>query len=114
MTTYKLDKYIAEAQVDPFILEISDSEKITIQAPTAETLVEVTEVPVNQTREIFYLLCGEEQFDDVWEHVKYLPAGVLQSLIVDLLRHFNITPEVRNIPGGSRASRRLSKNTVQR
>lgn len=106
MATYKLDRYIAEAKIDPFILEISETESITINAPTADTLVEVTEIPINQTRQIFWLLCGDEQFDQVWETVRYLPASVLQGLMTDLLRHFNIGTEVRTLPGGSRASRR--------
>lgn len=106
MATYKLDRYIAEAKIDPFVLELSDGDKITIKAPTSETLVEVTEVPINQTRRIFYLLCGDEQFERVWETVRFLPSTVLQSLMMDLLAHFNITSEVRSVPGGFRASRR--------
>lgn len=105
MTKYKLDTYIAEAKVDPFVLEISDTESITINAPTAEVLVDITEIPINQTRDIFWLLCGEEQFDRVWEAVRYLPSSVLQGLMVDLLRHFNIGAEIRNLPGKSRVSR---------
>lgn len=114
MATFKLDTYIAEAKIDPFILEISDTESITINAPTSEVLVEVTETPLNQTRDIFYLLCGEDQFERVWEVVRYLPSTVLQSLMVDLLQHFNITSEVRTLPGGSRASRRSLRSTAQR
>lgn len=107
MTTYKLDKYIAEAQVDPFVLDLGeDKEAIVIQAPTSEAMVLITEIPINQTRRIFELLCGEDQFDKVWEEVRYLPATVLSNMLLDMMRHFKIFVEVNQIPGGSRASRR--------
>lgn len=107
MTTYKLDRYIAEAQVDPFVLDLGESkEAIVINAPTSDTMVEITEIPINQTRRIFELLCGEDQFDKVWAEVRYLPATVLTSILLDMMRHFKIFAEVSQIPGGSRVSRR--------
>jgi len=107
MATYKLDRYIAEAEVDPFVLDLGDDkEAIVIQAPISETMVEITEVPMNRTRRIFELLCGEEQFERVWEEVRYLPATVLQGIMLDMLRHFKVFAEVSQLPGGSRASRR--------
>lgn len=107
MTKYTLDKYIAEAEVEPFVLDLGgDKGEVTINAPTGDSMVEISETPMNQTRVIFELLCGEEQFDVVWEAVRYLPGSVLQGILLDMLRHFKLFAEVRNIPGGSRASRR--------
>lgn len=107
MATFKLDQYIAEAQVDPFVLDLGEGkEAVVIQAPTSETMVDITEVPMNEARHIFELLCGEEQFEKVWQEVRYLPATVLQDLLLDMLRHFKVFAGVTQIPGGSRASRR--------
>lgn len=115
MATFKLDQYIAEAEVEPFELDLGgDKGVVSISAPTSEAMVEITEIPMNQTRLIFELLCGEDQFDKVWEAVRYLPATVLQAIIMDMLRHFKIFAQVNDIPGNSRASRRSSMNMARR
>lgn len=115
MATFKLDQYIAEAEVEPFELDLGgDKGVVSIAAPTSEAMVEITEVPMNQTRLIFELLCGEDQFDKVWEAVRYLPATVLQAIIMDMLKHFKIFSQVVDIPGGSRASRRSSSSMARR
>lgn len=106
MATFKLDQYIAEAKVDPFVLDLGEGNTVSLSVPTSDVLVEVTETPVNQTRRILMLLCGEDQFDQVWVAVRDLPASVLQNLLLDMLRHFDLLGEVRQLPGGSRASRR--------
>jgi hypothetical protein len=114
MATYKLDQYIAEADIDPFELDLGgDRGVVTITAPTSEAMVEITETPINQTSRIFELLCGEDQFDKVWEAVRYLPAIVLQSIILDMLKHFKIFAQVSDIQGGSRASRRSLRSTAR-
>lgn len=114
MTTYKLDDYIAEAEVDPFELDLGgDKGVVSIAAPTSEVMVEITETPLNEARHIFELVCGEDEFEKIWEEVRYLPATVLQKMMLDMLQHFKIIAQVRDIQGGSRASRRSSKNTAR-
>jgi hypothetical protein len=107
LATYKLDQYIAEAEIEPFELDLGgDKGVVSIMAPTSEAMVAITETPLNQTRYIFELVCGEQQFEQVWEAVRFLPATVLQNILLDMLKHFKIIAQVSDIPGGSRASRR--------
>lgn len=114
MATYKLDDYIAEADIEPFELDLGgDKGVVSIAAPTSEAMVEITETPLNETKHIFELVCGEEEFGKVWEAVRFLPATVLQNIMLDMLKHFKIIAQVRDISGGSRASLRSSRNTAR-
>lgn len=99
---YKLSKYVDEAKVEPFPLEVSDEETLLIPAPDGDTMLEIEEA--RSSRRTLELLCGEHA-DRVLELVGPAPAAVMSDLVQDMLKHFGITPE-QAPPGGSRASRR--------
>lgn len=98
--TYKFDRYVSEAKAAPFVLEIGDGDLIEIPAPDGETVLRIEES--RSSRKTLRLLCGE-QFDRVSDLVSVAPAGVLTSLVSDMVEHFGLTPEP---PGGSVASSR--------
>lgn len=106
MATHKLTQYIAEARIDPYILEVDDdrANDITIQCPTGETVIEIAETPINESRKILRLLCGD-QFDAVWGIVGPLEHTVLQAFVMDIVDEFKIN-QMATAPGGSGASRR--------
>jgi hypothetical protein len=97
VATYKLDKYIAEAEVEPFILEVDEERSITITYPTGETLAQLTETPDHETRRIMKLLCGD-QFEEMWDVISQLPASVLMEIGTEIVKHFRIG-QVKNVPG---------------
>lgn len=99
-----LEQYRAEARGGAFVLEVSDTESITIPVPDGETFLDLGEVAANDARGMLELLCGE-QYDDVMTVLGSEPATVMFAVIQDMLRTFGIT-DVGNAPGGSRASRR--------
>lgn len=101
--TYKLDKYRAEAQLEPFELEVADGQVISIQPPSAETMMAIGETPVQDGRKMLRLLCGE-QYEALWAAVAWEPAAVVTSLVKDLIKHFGLgEAALRDVPGGSRA-----------
>lgn len=100
--TFKLDRYITEANTKPFDLEISDDEVLSIPVPDGETMLEVEES--RSSRATLELLCGEHA-ERVMNLVGPLPVSVMNGLVQDMLKHFGITAE-QAPPGGSRASRR--------
>lgn len=104
MATFKLDRYIADAQVDPYVLDCGDDGEITITYPTVETLMEITETPINQSRKIMRLLAGD-QYDKIFSVIGSLPATVFEGMVVDMITHFKIG-QVQMLPGGPGASPR--------
>jgi len=104
MATFRLDDYIAESKVDPFELDCGDQGRFVLNYPDGDTLTQLTECPLNQTRRIFQLLTGD-LFDQIWPIVAPLPGKVLSGVINDVISHFNLG-QVQQLPGGSRASRR--------
>jgi hypothetical protein len=101
VATYKLDKYIAEAEVEPFILEVDEERSITITYPTGEVIAQLTETPAHETRRIVQLLCGD-QFEEVWKVIGPLPSSVLLDVATDIVKHFRIG-QVQRVPGGQLA-----------
>jgi hypothetical protein len=99
--TYKLDKYRAEAQLDPFTIEVAEGHMISIQPPSAETMMAIGETPVQDGRKMLRLLCGE-QYEELWAAVAWEPAAVVTSLVKDLVEHFGLgQAALRDTPGGS-------------
>ena len=96
--TYKFDSYLAEARPTAFELELSQDDKIVIEAPDVETLLKLDEA--RSARRMLQLLCGEH-YGRIHSLVKDKHSGVLEGLVRDMRAHFNLDAEP---PGGSRAS----------
>lgn len=96
--TYKLDKYRAEANVEPFELEIGEGRVISVSVPDGETIIELAETPQNNARRILQLLFGD-QYEELWGILGKENAGVLPALAADMLKHFNIG-QLQATPGG--------------
>lgn len=87
MKTYRFDKYVQEAAVPPFVLEVSDDEKIEIPAPSTETVLLLEES--SSSRERLRLLTGPAA-DRVMELVSAQPMHVMSGLAMDIARHFGV------------------------
>lgn len=95
--TYRFDRYMTEARAEPFTLEISDDETISIPAPDGETVLAIEES--RSSRRTLVLLCGEH-YDRVNSLVAKAPARVLTALVNDMVNHFGLNDPP---PGGTPA-----------
>lgn len=95
--TRKFDTYLAEARTAPFELEVSAEETISIPHPDGETMLLIEES--QSARRTLSLLCGDH-YTRVNELIGKAPAGVLMSLVIDMIEHFGLN---RMPPGGSAA-----------
>lgn len=101
MAAYKLEQYRKEADIAPFELEIEEGRVISIPGPDGDTVLMLSEVPVQDARRMLQLLWGD-QYDELIGIVGKDPAGVLPALAADMLQHFKIG-QLMNAPGGPRA-----------
>jgi hypothetical protein len=92
--TYKFDRYVEDAKVEPFTLELSEDEVLEIPPPDGETVLEIEEA--TSSRVMLELLCGEH-YDRVWELIRHRPASVLNGLARDIGDHFGLSSAP---PGG--------------
>lgn len=99
---FKLQKYIDEAVVEPFPLELLDGTVLEIPGPDVDTLMLLSETPIQDNRRTINLLLGDHA-KRVWEDIGSKPAGLAQPLVLDLILHFKIG-NIMSVPGGSRAS----------
>jgi hypothetical protein len=97
---YKLDQYRSEAKIKPFVLDTGD-EQIIVNPPTGDALVQIGETPLNQTRRLISLLCGE-QFEPIWKLIHNESYEVMAGLVNDMVQHFKIDQGI--LPGGGGAS----------
>ncbi len=95
--TFKFNRYLTEAKREPFTLEVSENETISIPPPDGETVLLIEES--RSSRRTLALLCGEH-YDRVNELISKAPAGVLTSLVGDMVDHFGLNQVP---PGGSPA-----------
>lgn len=82
-----LERYRSEAKGEPFVLWISDDEKLEIPRPTGDQALEAEEA--FGSRAVITALCGDkaEEFFDV---VGKEDAAVLKSIAADLEEHFGL------------------------
>jgi hypothetical protein len=95
--TYDFTSYLAEARPTPFVLRVSDEEQISIEPPDTETLLLIDEATT--ARRTIELLCGD-QFDQVFNLIRHQHKGVMERLLLDMRKHFNLDPAP---PGGGGA-----------
>ncbi len=95
--TYKLDEYRKEARIEPFVLDVGESQ-VVIQPPTGESMLEIAETSIYDGRTLLRKIC-RDQFDAVWDIVKDEPAGVLLALLKDMGQHFKVA-NIAEAPGG--------------
>jgi hypothetical protein len=105
MAIFNLDSYIAESHVDPYVLEAGEHGKFIIEYPDGETIAQLTETPINQTRKVAQLLMGA-QFEQIWAIVSPLPGTVMVDVTNDIIEHFGLAQM-----GKSRAARRAGKHS---
>lgn len=102
MKTYRFDQYVQDAQIDPFVLEVSDDpeENITIPAPDGDTILKLEEA--FSSRDRLKLFLGD-RYDQVWKHIEHAPGGVMAKLVKDMAAHFGM--DFQRAPvGGTGAS----------
>lgn len=96
--TYDFDSYLKEARPTDFVLKVGPDETITIPPPDSGTLLLIDEA--RTARRTLELLCGE-QWDRVFDLIRDKHSGVLNALVADVRRHFNLDG---SLEGGSPAS----------
>lgn len=57
--TFKFDRYLTEARVDPFVLEVGDGEELSIPAPDGDTVLAIEES--RSSRRTLELLCRDQR-----------------------------------------------------
>lgn len=98
---YVFDAYLAEARPTPFVLEISHDEVIEIEPPNSETMLKIDEA--RTARRVLELLCGD-QYRRVYGLIKDKHLGVLNALVTDMRRHFNLDGPIEGGTGASSTS----------
>lgn len=85
------DQYTQEASKPPFLLPVSDDKTIVINAPTGAQVVRAQELAQNggTVEEQLRMVCGDAA-DEVLPLVYAAPAGALNALVVDIMRHFDL------------------------
>lgn len=101
MAAYKLEQYRKEAEISPFDLEIEEGRVISIPGPDGDTVLLLSEIPVQDARKMLQVLWGDK-YEELIGIVGKDPAGVLPALAADMLKHFKIG-SLMNAPGGSKA-----------
>lgn len=89
MALFRLDDFIAESRHDPYELDCGERGKFTIEYPDGETLAQLTETPINQTRRVVELLTGD-QFANIWLILAPLPGDILVGVANGMIRHFGL------------------------
>lgn len=98
---YKLELYRKEAEIPPFELEIEEGRIISIPCPDGDTVLELSEVPMNEARRMLQILWAD-QYEELIGIVGKAPSPVLPALAADMLKHFKIGALIQ-APGGQRA-----------
>lgn len=89
MAEYSLDGYIAEAGHEPFVLNCGELGRFSIGYPNGETIAQLTETPINQTRRVAQLLLGQH-YEEVWAIVAPLDGAVMVDMTNDMIKHFGL------------------------
>lgn len=107
MAEFSLDGYIKEAGADPYVLNCGDLGRFVIEYPNGETVAQLTETPINQTRRVAQLLLGPH-YEEVWSIVAPLEGSVLVDMTNDIIQHFGLDQM-----GKSREARRAGKRSLR-
>lgn len=85
------DQYTQEASKPPFLLPVSDDRTIVIEAPTGEQVARAQELAQNggTVEEQLRMVCGDAA-DDILPLVMAAPAGAMNALVMDIMRHFDL------------------------
>lgn len=101
MKTYTWDKYVKEADVEPFVLEVRDDYKIVIENPTGVQVMRISEgMRAGDVAAILLGITGDA-YQEVLALLGKAGHGALTDLTEDLLEHFHFYEEVTlRGPGG--------------
>lgn len=83
------DEYVTEASHPDFEIPVDDERVIHIKAPTGEQVMASQRVITvgGDVEEQLRLICGDAA-DELLPLVKAAPAGVMNALVEDIMRHF--------------------------
>jgi hypothetical protein len=101
------DTYVEEAKIEPFRLQVSDAETLTIEAPTGAALIQIMRgLRSGDLELILASLTGDQ-----WERLQELLGGVghkaMPKLTEDLMDHFDLYEPVTLVgPGGGKVTRK--------
>lgn len=105
--THTWDTYVREAEIDPFVLEVSDDEKLTFDAPSGVALMRIMRgLREGDLEAILVALTG-----DRWQRLEQLLGGAghkaMPALTEDLMDHFELYQDVTLIgQGGGKVTKR--------
>lgn len=99
------DQYVDEADIEPFVLPISDDETLTFPIPSGTALLRFTEAyRAGDTIAVLWALCGD-QWPRLEELLSDKPFTVMNKIMNDLVTHFKLVPNVEmelRGPGGGK------------
>lgn len=82
-----LDRYRAEVKGEPFVLWVTDEEKIEISRPTGDQMFEAEEA--GNSREIIEALCGD-QAEEFLAVIGKEDAAVMAAIAADMQETFGL------------------------
>lgn len=102
-TEFLWDTYVEEAKVDPFNLKVSADETIVIPGPNGMATIRINQgVRDGDLEIILYALVGEH-WPRIQELLEAANSGAFESLVEDMMEHFNLYHDVVLIgPGGGK------------
>jgi hypothetical protein len=105
--TYQWDRYVEEAKIEPFRLEVSADETLVFEAPTGVALIRIMQgLREGDLHLILTAICGDQ-----WDRVEQLLGGAshkaMPQLVEDLMDHFELYEDVTLIgPSGGKVTAR--------
>ena len=85
-----LERYRSEVKGGPFVLWISDEEKLEIPRPTGEALFDAEDAArFGNSREAVRALAGDKA-DELLEILGVEDAAVMQAVATDMQEHFGL------------------------
>lgn len=108
---YKWDDYAREAEVAPFVLRVSEDEKIAVQNPTGVQIMRLGQgLRAGDLDMMLFALTGDSH-GDITRLLGKVGHKALPKLIEDLMDHFGLYEDVdlRGPSGGVVTERRPDK-----
>ena len=105
--THRWDKYVEEAQIEPFRLQVSDDETLVFPPPSGVALIRIAQgLRSGDIELILRCLVGDD-----WPRLEELLGGAghkaFPALVEDMMDHFDLYEEVAlEGPGGGRVRAR--------
>lgn len=87
---YSLDKYVKEAEGEPFVLDLSADRSLTIEPPTGDQMFDAeAAMGAGDSRAVISALCGDAA-KELLAVTGPMNSGVIKGIAKDLADHFGL------------------------